>query len=40
MLASEGVRLPGERRHQAMAHAADGLEISDALLKELKSLTR
>jgi (2R)-3-sulfolactate dehydrogenase (NADP+) len=40
MLASEGVRLPGARRHQAVAQAAEGLEISDALLKELKALTR
>jgi (2R)-3-sulfolactate dehydrogenase (NADP+) len=41
MLASEGVRLPGARRHEAVAAAqAEGLEISEALLKELKALRR
>jgi (2R)-3-sulfolactate dehydrogenase (NADP+) len=41
MLAEEGVRLPGARRQQAAARArADGVEISDALLGELRALVR
>lgn len=41
MLAEEGVRLPGARRQQAAARArADGVEISDALLSELRALVR
>ena len=41
MLADEGVRLPGARRQQAAARArAEGMEISDALLSELRGLTR
>lgn len=39
MLGDAGVRLPGARRQQAVARAgASGLEISDALLQELKQL--
>jgi (2R)-3-sulfolactate dehydrogenase (NADP+) len=39
MLAEEGVRLPGARRQQAAARArADGIDISDALLGELRQL--
>ncbi len=45
MLADEGVRLPGARRHQSVAKArAEGIEIPEALHKELlqlaKALTR
>jgi len=41
MLADEGVRLPGTRRQQATAKArAEGIEVSDALLSELRALTR
>jgi len=41
MLAEEGVRLPGARRQQAAARArADGVEISDTLLSELRALSR
>jgi (2R)-3-sulfolactate dehydrogenase (NADP+) len=41
MLAEEGVRLPGTRRQQAAARArADGIEIPDALLSELRQLAR
>ena len=41
MLADEGVRLPGARRQQAAAKArAEGIDISDALLSELRALTR
>ena len=41
MLADEGVRLPGTRRQQVAAHArADGVEISDTLLSELRALAR
>jgi (2R)-3-sulfolactate dehydrogenase (NADP+) len=41
MLAEEGVRLPGARRQQAAARArADGIEVSDALLAELRTLAR
>lgn len=41
MLTEEGVRLPGTRRQQAAARArADGIEISDALLSELRALAR
>jgi len=41
MLAEEGVRLPGARRQQATARArADGVEISDTLLSELRALSR
>lgn len=40
MVADEGVRLPGARRHQsvAKAHAAAGIEISEALHQELLQL--
>jgi (2R)-3-sulfolactate dehydrogenase (NADP+) len=39
MLAEEGVRLPGARRQAAAAQArADGIEIGDALLAELREL--
>jgi (2R)-3-sulfolactate dehydrogenase (NADP+) len=39
MLADDGVRLPGARRHQSVARArAEGLEISDALHEELRTL--
>lgn len=39
MLADEGVRLPGERRHESAADArANGIEISDALLRQLREL--
>jgi (2R)-3-sulfolactate dehydrogenase (NADP+) len=39
MLADEGVRLPGTRRHAAAAQArADGIEIGDELLAELRQL--
>ena len=39
MLAEEGVRLPGDRRHRLAAQAAtDGIEVSDALLTELEGL--
>ena len=39
MLADGGVRLPGARRHEAAAKAlAEGLEIPDALLSELRAL--
>ena len=39
MLAEEGVRLPGARRQQAAARArANGVEIADALLGELRQL--
>jgi len=39
MLAEEGVRLPGARRQQASARArAEGIEIADALLSELRAL--
>jgi (2R)-3-sulfolactate dehydrogenase (NADP+) len=41
LLAEEGVRLPGARRQQAAARArADGIEIADALLGELRALAR
>jgi (2R)-3-sulfolactate dehydrogenase (NADP+) len=41
MLADEGVRLPGARRQQAAAKArAEGIEVSDALLSELRQLCR
>ncbi|HSB48071.1 MAG TPA: Ldh family oxidoreductase [Burkholderiales bacterium] len=41
MLAGEGVRLPGARRQAAAAQArADGIEIGDALLAELRELGR
>ena len=41
MLAEAGVRLPGARRQQAAARArAEGIEISDALLAELRTLAR
>jgi len=41
MLADEGVRLPGARRQQASAKArAEGIEISDTLHQELRSLAR
>lgn len=39
MLADEGVRLPGERRHAAVADArVNGVEIPDALLRQLREL--
>jgi (2R)-3-sulfolactate dehydrogenase (NADP+) len=39
MLEDEGVRLPGERRHQLVAAArADGVAVPDALLKQLREL--
>lgn len=39
MLADEGVRLPGERRHDSVADAgANGIEIPDALLRQLREL--
>ncbi|MBI4203385.1 MAG: Ldh family oxidoreductase [Betaproteobacteria bacterium] len=41
MLADEGVRLPGARRHLAAVKArAEGIEISEALQKELSELAR
>jgi (2R)-3-sulfolactate dehydrogenase (NADP+) len=41
MLADEGVRLPGARRQQATAKArAEGIDVSEALLSELRALTR
>jgi (2R)-3-sulfolactate dehydrogenase (NADP+) len=41
MLADEGVRLPGTRRQQAAARArAEGIEVADALLTELRALAR
>jgi len=41
MLSEAGVRLPGARRQQAAAGArADGIEITDALLAELRALAR
>ena len=40
MLADQGVRLPGVRRQQAAAKArAEGIEVSEALLSELRALT-
>jgi len=39
MLADEGVRLPGARRHQSVAKArAEGIEVSETLLQELRTL--
>jgi (2R)-3-sulfolactate dehydrogenase (NADP+) len=41
MLADPGVRLPGERRHKAMAAArSQGIEIPDALHRQLLELAR
>lgn len=41
MLADPGVRLPGARRQQAVAKArAEGVEVADPLLAELKALAR
>ena len=41
MLADEGVRLPGARRQQAATAAkVEGVEVSDAVLKELRQLAR
>ena len=41
MLADPGVRLPGARRQQAVAKAqADGIEVAEPLLAELKGLAR
>ncbi len=41
MVADDGVRLPGARRHQSVARArAEGLEIPDALHQELLRLAR
>jgi (2R)-3-sulfolactate dehydrogenase (NADP+) len=39
MLADEGVRLPGARRHEALAKArTDGIAISDSLLAQIRQL--
>ncbi len=39
MLADDGVRLPGERRHESVADAhANGIEVPAALLKQLREL--
>jgi len=39
MLADEGVRLPGDRRHKSAADArANGVEVPAALLKQLREL--
>ena len=39
MLADEGVRLPGERRHKLAADArANGVAVPDALMKQLREL--
>jgi (2R)-3-sulfolactate dehydrogenase (NADP+) len=39
MLQDVGVRLPGERRHKLVADArANGIDVSDALLKQLREL--
>jgi (2R)-3-sulfolactate dehydrogenase (NADP+) len=39
MLADDGVRLPGERRHRhAEVAARDGVELSDSLVTELRAL--
>ncbi len=39
MLADEGVRLPGERRHKSVADArANGIEVSEVLLRQLREL--
>jgi (2R)-3-sulfolactate dehydrogenase (NADP+) len=39
MLADDGVRLPGERRHGLAAHAAaHGVEVTDAMLGQLRKL--
>jgi (2R)-3-sulfolactate dehydrogenase (NADP+) len=41
MLAEEGVRLPGSRRQQAAARArAEGIEVPDALVADLRALAR
>ena len=41
MLADAGVRLPGSRRQQAAARArAEGIDIPDALMNELRQLAR
>ena len=41
MQADDGVRLPGARRRQAAARAqAEGVELSEALMKELRELAR
>ena len=41
MLIDEGARLPGARRYLAAAKArAEGIEISEALYKELVALTK
>jgi (2R)-3-sulfolactate dehydrogenase (NADP+) len=41
MLADEGVRLPGARRQQATAQCrAEGVEVSDTLLAELRALAQ
>jgi (2R)-3-sulfolactate dehydrogenase (NADP+) len=41
MVADEGVRLPGARRQQATGKArAEGIDVGDALLGELRALTR
>jgi LDH2 family malate/lactate/ureidoglycolate dehydrogenase len=39
MLEEEGVRLPGERRRDATAHAEhDGIELGEELLDQIKGL--
>jgi (2R)-3-sulfolactate dehydrogenase (NADP+) len=39
MLADEGVRLPGSRRHEALTAAiANGIDVSDALLGQVRQL--
>ena len=39
MLADDGVRLPGERRHKLVADArANGIAVPDALMKQLREL--
>ncbi len=41
MLADEGVRLPGDRRHKLAADArANGVAVSDALLRQLRELAQ
>src|SRR5262245_20657980 len=41
MKADDGVRLPGARRREAAARAqTEGVEVSDALMKELRELAR
>ena len=40
MLADDGVRLPGDRRHALAARAADGVEIADDLFQQLQKLAQ